>query len=135
MENLQEFDEKIENSTNPLKEIGEREVPVDPEIEKIKDTLQAILDDLQENEGIIMPKTIEIAKIQKTVKEILDAEIENRLKAGQQTIDIVEKEVADCGELLHSNLKKHKYYKEMLDRAEKTYGQNDSSLLDKFAEL
>ena len=80
MENLQEFDEKIENSTNHLKEIGEREVPVDPEIEKIKDTLQAIIDDLQENEAIIMPKTIEIAKIQKTVKEILDAEIENRLK-------------------------------------------------------
>lgn len=41
----------------------------------------------------------------------------------------------DCNELLHSNLKKLKYYKDMLDRAEKTYGQTDSSLLDKFAEL
>ena len=38
-----------------------------------------------------MPKTIEIAKIQKMVKEILDSEIENRLKAGQQTIETVEK--------------------------------------------
>ena len=82
-----------------------------------------------------MPKTLEIAQIHKNVNEILQAEIDNRLKMGQKTIEIVEKEVADCGELLHSNLKKLKYYKEMIERAEKTYGQNDSSLLDKFAEL
>lgn len=69
-----------------------------------------------------MPKTIEIAKIQKMVKEILDSEIDNRLKAGHQTIETVEKQVADCGELLHSNQKKLKYYKDMLDRGEKTYG-------------
>ena len=38
-ENLQDFLEKIENSSNPLKELGEREVALDPEIEKIRDTL------------------------------------------------------------------------------------------------
>jgi hypothetical protein len=38
METLQDFDEKIENIANPLKELGEREVPLEPEIEKIRDT-------------------------------------------------------------------------------------------------
>ena len=45
-ETLQDFLEKIENSTNPLKELGEREVPLDPEIEKIRFTLQAIIEEL-----------------------------------------------------------------------------------------
>lgn len=38
-------------------------------------------------------------------------------------------------ELLHSNQKKLKYYKDEIERAERTYGQNDSSLLGHFAEL
>lgn len=32
------------------------------------------------------------------VKEILDSKIENRLKAGLETIEILDKQVTDCGE-------------------------------------
>lgn len=43
---LQDFLERIDSSSNPLKELGEREVSLDPEIQKIRDTLQATIDEL-----------------------------------------------------------------------------------------
>jgi len=54
------YKESIDEHGQPLRELHEREVYVSPEIEKVKDQLVTINNELTEYESVVNPKAAEI---------------------------------------------------------------------------
>ena len=76
---MNEFNDELKDHAQPLKEMGEREVPQDDEIENVKNKLENLSSDLVLFEKEVIPKQAEITDLQKAVKDLLDKDILRRL--------------------------------------------------------
>jgi len=66
---------------------------------------------------------------------MLDNEITRKLQDGLTNLGEIDTVADNCGELKLKTGKKLKYYKEMIDKAQKKQGKEDPLLNDKLAEL
>lgn len=104
-------------------------MPVNPELEGILETLNAVSADLSAAEADIAPKAAEIVALQKEVKALIGQEVEGRLREGQNTLDVVDQDLGSCGDLHNAAEKKLKNLRDQIERAQKNQGRRDPHLL------
>ena len=75
----------------PIQELGTREVLVDPEIQKIKEDLAKIIEEMtNEDQEVLPPNFTEIQNLQKQIKELVDDEMKKRLEDASNTLEKID---------------------------------------------
>ena len=69
------------------------------------------------------------------MKELVDQQLDARLNEGQDTINKLERELAEGTDAHTTQKKKLKYLRELIDKAQRNQGKQDLQLFDKLAEL
>ena len=65
----------------PIIELGSREVQMNPEIQKIKDDLAQVIEEMNhEDQNVLPPNFNDIQNLQKEIKELVDDEMKKRLE-------------------------------------------------------
>lgn len=104
----------------PITELGSREVQMNPEIQKIKEDLAQVLEEMtHEDQNVLPPNFTDIQALQKVIKELVDDEFKKRLEDASGTLDKIDSHLGEYNELLGAGLKKNKFYSDLISKAVK----------------
>jgi len=91
LDNFNEYQEKIAECMKPIQELGEREVQMDPEIQKIKVNLAEVIEQMSHEDQIVLPPNFtDIHNLQKQIKELVDDEMKKRLEDASGTLEKID---------------------------------------------